>query len=109
MLVMVLFSSETWPVAANSLPCTVAPVPSEIDVPAMTVPANVAPLIVAALPTRQKILHGLTLPSTILLPTAVISVPAAGMLKMKISVDEPESVSGLEAESVKLSPLASGS
>ena len=83
MLVMVLLSRVTPPILANSLPCTVAPVPTEIDWSAMTVPAKVEPPFrVAELPTCQKTLHGLTSPSAMLLLTAVMRVPSPPILKM---------------------------
>ena len=85
---IVLLSSVTAPLRASSLPSTVAPVFSVIDVRARIVPLKfVVVPSVAELPTCQKTLHGeAPLTSFTWLADAVISVDAAWKMKTASAV-----------------------
>lgn len=81
--VMVLESSVTAPLRANTLPRSVAPVSSVAEVSAMIVPTKllVVPRV-AELPTCQKTLHACApFSSTTLLPEAEIKVEPAWKIK----------------------------
>ena len=89
-MVTMSLSNVTAPVRANSLPFTIAPVPTEIDACARMVPLNVdAVLSVAELPTCQKMLHALArLISVTVLLTDVVSVLA--IWKMNTAFASPK-------------------
>src|ERR1019366_3055022 len=89
--VMVLESSVTAPLRANTLPRSVAPVSSVAEASAMIVPTKllVVPRV-AELPTCQKTLHACApFSSTTLLPEAEIKVEPAWKIKTASSSPPP--------------------
>src|ERR1700733_948258 len=88
-LVMVLDCSVTAPLCANSLPFTMEPALSVMDWLARMLPlkTELAPRV-AEVPTCQKTLKALALPTRIIwLPAAVVSVD--GMWKIKTALGSP--------------------
>ena len=76
-----MVTAPVGPVPASARPTRFEPAPTVMLALATTVPRMMVPLSVADVPTRQKILQGLAVPTTLEL-TFMVSVLAT--LKMKI-------------------------
>ena len=71
------------PTPASARPASEAPAPTVILAPAITVPLNRVPLSVAEDPTRQKMLHGSAVPTTV---ERTLAVRELATLKIKMPV-----------------------